>query len=130
MNVEDLRDYALSKPQATESFPFGQDALVFKVSGKMFLATNLGRSPFSFNAKCDPSRAIELREKYEGIQPGYHMNKEHWNTVLGDGSVPESLMYELIDHSYELVAGNGKKKPAVKKTTKKAAKKPLKKKKR
>jgi predicted DNA-binding protein (MmcQ/YjbR family) len=108
MNIEELRNYCMKKPGVTESFPFGENTLVFKVNGKMFLATHLGEHPLSFNAKCDPQRAMELREQYEAVQPGYHMNKKHWNTIIADGTVADSLLYELIDHSYELVSGKSK----------------------
>ena len=102
MNIEELRDYCLQKPGATEGFPFGEDTLVFKVGGKMFLLTGL-QSGNSFNAKCDPERAADLRERYPEVQPGYHMNKKMWNTVYMDGSLTRKLLRELIDHSYELV---------------------------
>ena len=102
MNIEELRDYCLQKPGATEGFPFGEDTLVFKVGGKMFLLTGL-RANNSFNAKCDPERAADLRERYSEIIPGYHMNKKMWNTVYMDGSLTNKLLCELIDHSYELV---------------------------
>lgn len=102
MNIEELRDYCLQKPGATEGFPFGEDTLVFKVGGKMFLLAGL-ESGNSFNAKCDPERAVELRELHTEVQPGYHMNKKMWNTVYMDGSLPHKLLRELIDHSYQLV---------------------------
>ena len=102
MDIETLRDYCLSKKGVTESLPFGPDALVFKVGGKMFLLTNL-QNPDSFNAKCDPERAIALREEFEEIVPGYHMSKVHWNTLTVNSDVPQKLLLELIDHSYHLV---------------------------
>jgi predicted DNA-binding protein (MmcQ/YjbR family) len=103
MHIEALRDYCISKKGVTEGFPFGQDTLVFKVGGKMFALAGL--DPFEYvNLKCDPERALELRAEYEGIRPGYHMNKDHWNSVYADGSVPENLFLELIDTSYLLVA--------------------------
>ena len=102
MNIEELRDYALLKPGATEGFPFGEDALVFKVGGKMFLLAMLKGAP-TFNAKCDPELAIELRERYTEVQPGYHMNKKMWNTVQMDGSLTRRQLCEMIDHSYNLV---------------------------
>lgn len=102
MNIEDFRTYCLSRKGVTESFPFGPQTLVFKVMGKLFVLCNVDEFK-SFNAKCDPQRAIDLRERYSGIMPGYHMNKKHWNTILTDGSVPDELMRELVDHSYELV---------------------------
>lgn len=102
MNIETFREYCLSKPGAEESFPFDDHILVFKIGGKMFVAVDVDEF-VSFNAKCDPAKAIELREQYSGITPGYHMSKKHWNTILTDGSVPDQLMFKLIDHSYELV---------------------------
>lgn len=103
MNIETLREYCLSKKGATEDFPFGETTLVFKVMNKMFLLVSLDASPLQFNAKCDPDKAIELREQYDAVQPGYHMNKKHWNTVIIDGSVPQKLLREMIDDSYELI---------------------------
>src|ERR1044071_1385197 len=102
MNIEELRDYCLQQQGVTEDFPFGPDVLVFKVGGKLFLLAGLIEGD-RFNAKCDPDRAIELREQYDEVQPGYHMNKKHWNTVYMTGSLKGSLLRELIDHSYELV---------------------------
>lgn len=99
MNIEELRDYCLAKPGATEGFPFGEDTLVFKVGGKMFLLIGLN-SANSFNVKCDPELAIELRERYPEVQPGYHMNKRLWNTVYMDGSLTHRQLLEMIDHSY------------------------------
>ena len=102
MNIEEYREYCLSKPGVTEGFPFGPDTLVLRVGGKIF--TIAGIENFErVNLKCDPERAIELREEYTGIIPGYHMNKQHWNTVYTNGSVPQKLVRELIDHSYDLV---------------------------
>ena len=103
MDFEDIRDHCLMKAGVTEGFPFGEDVLVFKVADKMFLLTNLAGVSVSFNAKCDPERAVELRETYEGIAPGYHMNKVHWNTVTLDGGITDELAKELIDHSYDLI---------------------------
>ena len=103
MTLEFLREYCLSKDGVEESLPFGPDTLVFKVSGKVFLITGLDHAPLQFNVKCDPDKALELREQYECVLPGYHMNKKHWNTVVADGSVSVSLLKEWIDHSYELV---------------------------
>lgn len=102
MDIETLREYCLQKKGVTESFPFGPDTLVFKVGGKLFLLTGL-ENPVSFNAKCDPERAVALREEYEEIVPGYHMSKVHWNTVNMRGRLNNSLLKELIDHSYQLV---------------------------
>jgi predicted DNA-binding protein (MmcQ/YjbR family) len=103
MNVETLREYCLSKKGAKEGFPFGETTLVFKVCEKIFLLVSLDASPLQFNAKCDPGKAIELREQYDEIKPGYHMNKKHWNTVIINGSVPQKLLKEMIDDSYELI---------------------------
>ena len=105
MNIEEYRDYCLSKPGTSEGFPFDEVVLVFKVMGKMFALTDVNGF-VSVNLKCDPGYAIALREQYDGIQPGYHMNKKHWNTILANGSVPDEKLYELIDHSYDLVVGN------------------------
>jgi len=103
MNVEEFRNYCLSKKGVTEEFPFDEVTLVFKVMGKMFALTGLEQIPPKANLKCDPERAIELREMYPEITPGYHMNKKHWNTVNISGNLPTNLLQELIDHSYELV---------------------------
>lgn len=100
--MEELHDYCLGKPGAEESFPFGVETLVLKVGGKIFLLANLTEGT-SFNAKCDPERAIELRERHEEVQPGYHMNKRHWNTVRMDGALKTKEILEMIDHSYEIV---------------------------
>lgn len=104
MNIEELRTYCLSKKGATEGFPFGPDTLVFKVGEKVFLLTGLDAHPVSFNVKCDPERAVDLREQYpSSVLPGYHMNKKHWNTVRVNGELSIKQLQELIDHSYELV---------------------------
>ena len=102
MNIEDVRNYCISKKGVSESLPFDDTTLVFKVMDKMFALGNL-EGPLSINLKCDPDRSLELRAQYEGILPGYHMSKKHWNTVEMDGSVPFELVRELIDHSYDLV---------------------------
>lgn len=102
MNIEEIREYCLSKKGVTEGFPFDETTLVFKVMGKMFALTDLVDN-LSINLKCDPERAIELREQHPAIIPGYHMNKALWNTVLIDGSLSRDFIYRLIDHSYELV---------------------------
>ncbi|GAB4053689.1 MmcQ/YjbR family DNA-binding protein [Spirosoma litoris] len=103
MNTETIRDYCISKPGVTESFPFGGDALVFKVGGKMFALLSTESRPTTINLKCDPERAVQLREEYAAVTPGYHMNKTHWNTVTVNGSIRTSELQEWIDHSYELV---------------------------
>lgn len=103
MNVEELREYCLSKPNTSEDTPFGDDTLVFKIGGKIFALMGLDTAEANINLKCDPDRAVELREEYpEVIIPGYHMNKKHWNTVRAD-ELDEKLVTELIDHSYQLV---------------------------
>ena len=104
MNIEELRDYAIAKPDTEEGFPFGESTLVFKVKGKIFLLVSLDAQPLQFNAKCDPETAMELREQYDSVRPGYHMNKKHWNTVIIDGSLSKKQLKEMIDHSYALVA--------------------------
>lgn len=102
MNLEAFRSHCLKKKGVTEEMPFGPDTLVYKVMGKMFALT--GSPDFiSVNLKADPEIAVELREKYEAVLPGYHMNKKHWNTILTDGSVADKLILQLTDHSYELV---------------------------
>jgi predicted DNA-binding protein (MmcQ/YjbR family) len=102
MDIETFRDYCLAKKGVTEGFPFDQETLVFKVMGKMFALTDVDTFP-SINLKCDPEKAIELRERYPAVQPGYHMSKAHWNTVIMDGSVPDKLLFEWTDHSYNLI---------------------------
>ena len=104
VNIELLREYCLLKLGASEGFPFGEDTLVFKVSGKIFLLASLDAQPLQFNVKCDPLKALELREQYPAIVPGYHMNKKHWNTVIVDGSISTNLLKQMIDDSYLLVA--------------------------
>ncbi len=104
MHIEDFRNYCLSKKGVEETFPFDEVTLVFKVMGKMFALTGLEKPEFQVNLKCDPERAIELRERYEeAITDGYHMNKKHWNTVFFERDLEHSLLIELIDHSYDLV---------------------------
>lgn len=103
MNIEQFRQYCLDKKGVTESFPFDKETLVFKVMGKMFALASLEKNPLTANLKCDPERAILLREQHENaIREGYHMSKIHWNTIELEG-IPEKLLIELIDHSYELV---------------------------
>jgi predicted DNA-binding protein (MmcQ/YjbR family) len=103
MTFRELREHCLSKHGAEETFPFGETVLVFKVAGKMFALTSLDRLPFSVSLKCDPERAVEIRERYPAVQPGYHLNKTHWNTVELDGSVSAAEVRGWIDHSYDLV---------------------------
>lgn len=102
MNIEDLRNYCLSKKGVTEGFPFDETTLVFKVLGKMFALTDTEKT-FSINLKCEPQKAIELREQYTYVKPGYHMSKKHWNTIYPDESIDDSQIYKWIDDSYELV---------------------------
>ncbi len=110
MDQERLRTYCLSKPLVTEGTPFGPDTLVFKVLDKAFALMALSAIPGSVNLKCDPERALQLREAWPAVKPGYHMNKKHWNTVQLDGSVPDKLFLEWVDHSYaQVVAGMPKK---------------------
>ena len=103
MDVESFREYCLKKPAVTEGSPFGEDVLVFKVAGKMFALAALDEVPATANLKCDPDLALELRDRYEQIRPGYHMNKKHWNTVEIDAGIPDAEIRKMIDHSYELV---------------------------
>ena len=103
MNIETFREYCLSKPAATEDTPFGPDDIVFKVGGKMFALAALDEVPPAVNLKCDPDLALELRDRYEQVRPGYHMNKKHWNTIVLDGVIPERELRKMIDDSYELV---------------------------
>lgn len=102
MNFEDFREYCLGKPFVSEGFPFDQSTLVFKVGGKMFALVDIDVFD-SVNLKSDPEKAIDLRETYSGIIPGYHMNKKHWNTVMINSDVSDQLLKEMIDDSYQLV---------------------------
>ena len=102
MNIEEIRDYCLSKKWVTEDLPFGDDTLVFRVKEKIFALANL-EGEIHLNLKCNPERAIELREEFSAIIPGYHMNKQHWNTLIMDGSLKKELILSLIDHSYDLI---------------------------
>ena len=104
MNIELFREYCLNKNGAEESFPFGEDTLVFKVMGKMFALTSFSESD-RCNLKCDPEMAIELRQDYEAVKPGYHMSKVHWNTIMYNADLPDKEILKLVDHSYELVVG-------------------------
>ena len=105
MNIEAFRAYCIKKKGVTEDFPFGEETIVFKVMGKMFALADVDLFE-SINLKFLPERSIELRERFNGITPGFHMNKKHWNTISMDGSVPNELILNLIDHSYELVVQN------------------------
>ena len=103
MDLVEFREYCLTKPGATEGTPFGPDVLVFKVSGKMFALAVLDELPTTVNLKCDPELALDLRDRYEQVRPGYHMNKKHWNTVQIEHGIPDAELRKMIDHSYELV---------------------------
>lgn len=109
MNIEELREYCLVKKGVAEDFPFDETTLVFKVMGKMFLLTDLD-GDLAINVKCDPEKAVDLRERYRAVRPGYHMNKKYWNTVVLDGSVQDKMIREWIDDSYNLVVGKLRKK--------------------
>jgi predicted DNA-binding protein (MmcQ/YjbR family) len=106
LDIEDFRTYCLGKPHVSEGTPFGEDVLVFKVRRKMFALVSLEEVPPTANLKCDPDRALELRDRYEEVQPGYHMNKRHWNTVELSGGVPVAELRKMIDHSYQLVVAS------------------------
>ena len=106
MTLPDAIDHFLSKLGAEESTPFGPDVLVYKVAGKIFALAVPDDFPARINLKCDPERALALRDEHEAITPGYHMNKRHWNTLILDGSLPSKLVRDLIDHSYNLVVGS------------------------
>lgn len=109
MDIEQVREYALSLSDVTEGFPFGETVLVFKTNDKIFLLLPLDTDGLQFNVKCDPEWAVELREEYpSAILPGYHMNKKHWNTIRVDGSLSGAQIRDMIRHSHELV-GNKKK---------------------
>lgn len=111
MNIEELREYCLAKPNSTESFPFDNETLVFKVNNKMFLLASIESQPLQFNVKCNPEQAIELREQYPmAVLPGYHMNKKHWNTITDNSNLTHQQLLEQIEHSYQLVAFPPKKK--------------------
>jgi predicted DNA-binding protein (MmcQ/YjbR family) len=103
MNIEQIREYCLKKKGVTEEFPFDEETLVFKVAGKIFLLASLETIPLQINLKCNPEKAFELREEYDSVQPGYHMNKKHWNTIIIDGTIPINKIFDWIDDSYLLV---------------------------
>lgn len=112
MNIEELRDYCIAKPAVTESFPFDEATLVFKVAGKMFLLTDLVDA-FSMNIKNTPEKVIELKEQYPSVLPGYHMNKIHWITVMIDGSISDNILKHWIDESYLLIVAGFSRKEKV-----------------
>jgi predicted DNA-binding protein (MmcQ/YjbR family) len=103
MDLADFREYCLTKPGASEEIPFGPDVLVFKVHGKIFALAALDEVPPTVNLKCDPDLALDLRDRYEQVRPGYHMNKKHWNTVEIETGIPDVELRKMIDHSYNLV---------------------------
>jgi|GraSoiStandDraft_24_1057298.scaffolds.fasta_scaffold276959_2 predicted DNA-binding protein (MmcQ/YjbR family) len=103
MDALEFREYCLAKPNTTEGMPFGETVLVFKVAGKMFALMSLDELPTTANLKCDPDLALDLRDRYEQVRPGYHMNKKHWNTVEIDSGIPQAELRSMIDHSYDLV---------------------------
>jgi predicted DNA-binding protein (MmcQ/YjbR family) len=103
MDLAEFREYCLTKPGASEETPFGPDVLVFKVGGKMFALAALDEVPLTVNLKCDPDLALDLRDRYEQVRPGYHMNKKHWNTVEIESEIPDADLRNMIDHSYQLV---------------------------
>ncbi len=102
MHIDEIREYCLSKKEVDECLPFDDETLVFKIMGKIFVLLNINK-PFSINLKCNPEKAIELRENYDFVTPGYHMNKKHWNTIKLDSFVPDKLLKEWIDDSYNIV---------------------------
>ena len=104
MDLADFREYCLTKPGVTEGTPFGETVLVFKVGGKMFALASLDEIPATANLKCDPDLALELRDRFEQVRPGYHMNKKHWNTVELESGIPDAELRKMIDHSFDLVA--------------------------
>ena len=105
MDIETLREYVLLKPLVTESFPFGDTTLVFKTNNKIFLLVPLDAGQLQFNVKCNPDKAIDLREEFpEAVLPGFHMNKKHWNTVIADGILSNKQLLEMVDHSYNLIS--------------------------
>ena len=109
MNIEQFREYCLSKKGVTEDFPFDEVTLCLRVVGKIFAITGLDSEQFKVNLKCDPDYALELREQHPEVQPGWHMNKAHWNTVDFEGALDERLLRQLIDHSYDLIVKSLKK---------------------
>ncbi len=112
IDLDALRRYCLKKEgKISEEFPFDEYVLVFKVNEKIFILISTNDHPVTINLKCDPERAIELREQYPSVEPGYHMNKKHWNTVTLDGSIPPKEIFAMIDHSYDLVAKTARRSP-------------------
>ncbi len=108
MDIEQIHQYATSLVNVEETQPFGPDNIVYKVNGKMFLLLATDEEPLKFNVKCNPELAIELRERFEAVTAGYHMNKKHWNTITIDGTLTNKQLKEFIEHSYNLVKGKSK----------------------
>jgi len=106
MNIECIREYCLSKKGTSETFPFDESTLVFKVLDKIFALTGLDRIPTQINLKCDPEYTLELRDQHSDITGGYHMNKKHWNTVMVEGDLEDQMILSLIDHSYDIVVSS------------------------
>lgn len=121
MDAAEFREYCLTKAGATEGTPFGADVLVFKVGGKIFALAALDEVPPRVNLKCDPDLALDLRDRYEQIKPGYHMNKKHWNTIEIEGGIPAIELRRMIDHSYELVVNNLPRAPRLNQQRKRAS---------
>ncbi len=109
MEMDELKHYLLSKPEALEDYPFGVDVLVTKIHSKMFALVGTKEGKLSINLKCEPHEAVQLRDVFEAVKPGYHMNKVHWNTVVLDGSLPQGEIERMIDNSYKLVVKGLKK---------------------
>ena len=125
LDLETLRSYCMKKrDQVSEEFPFGETTFVFKTNGKIFTLISSDTHPLSMNLKCDPEHAVELREQYPAVAPGYHMNKKHWNTVTLDGSIPPGEIFAMIDHSYELVRESSKSKTIKRKISRRTRQKP------
>jgi len=104
MNIEALREYVLQKPLVTEGFPFGETTIVYKVNNKIFLLLPLETGQLQFNVKCDPDKAIELRDEYpDAVLPGFHMNKKHWNTIIANGHLTNKQLLQMVDDSYNLI---------------------------
>ena len=103
MDAAELRRWCLAQIEAVEDFPFGRGTSVFKVAGKMFALSALHRTPLEVSVKCEPELAVQLRGTYAAIRPGYHLNKRHWNTVTLDGTLPDELVRDLVEDSYDLV---------------------------
>jgi predicted DNA-binding protein (MmcQ/YjbR family) len=112
MDLAEFREYCLTKPDANEGTPFRETVLVFKVRRKIFALAWLDQVPARANLKCDPDLALELRDRYEQVRPGYHMNKRHWNTIDIEGGIPDAEIRRMIDHSYDVVAKRAKRAPS------------------